>query len=60
MIGVDRRQERGVGLEGGRGVAGVELLDHRAELAAGRVADDADHAAAAVGEPAEVGASSPE
>ena len=36
-------------------VAGEERVDHRPELVAGRVADDGDEAAAAVGEPAEVG-----
>ena len=55
MIARDGGQEPGVGLEGGGGVAVEEVVDHRPDLAAGGVADDADHAAGAVGEPAEVG-----
>ena len=36
-------------------VTGEEGVDHRPELVAGDVADDGDEAAAAVGQPAEVG-----
>src|SRR6476661_2085661 len=52
--GGDDRDELAVGRQGGRQVAAVHRVDHRAVVVTGDVPDDGDDPAPAVGQPAEV------